>query len=420
MARTLQRLTDRKVRTAKPGMYADGGGLWLQVTSNGDNKLNRSWLFRFATGAIKISKSGKIRRVERLMGLGALDIVSLADARQRATECRKLREQGTDPIEAKKVQRATQANAAARAMSFDQCRDAYIAAHRDSWKNIKHAAQWRNTLTTYASPVFGSLHVGTVDTPLVMKVIEPIWSNKPETANRVRGRIEAVIDWAAVRGFRPRGDNPARWKGHLDHLLPARSKVRAVVHHAALPYADIPNFMTELRQRDGTSALALEFLILCASRTSEVIECRPREIDANAKIWTVPSTRMKAGREHRVPLSARALTIIEQASDDDCEFIFSGSKQGKPLSNMAMAEMLKRMGRDNITVHGFRSTFRDWAAECTNFPNHVVEMALAHTVGDKVEAAYRRGELLEKRRQLMQAWAKYCRSVAMPIVVAAE
>ncbi|MDI1347254.1 MAG: integrase arm-type DNA-binding domain-containing protein [Pseudolabrys sp.] len=419
MARTLNRLSDRKIKTAKPGMYADGGGLWLQVTAGRDDKKNRSWLYRFATGETTKSKNGKIRQVERLMGLGSLDIVSLADARRRATECRKMREQGLDPIEAKRVQRATQASIAAHAMNFDQCRDAYIAAHSGSWKSIKHAAQWLSTLATYASPVFGSLPVAAVDTPLVMKVIEPIWSSKPETANRVRGRIEAVIDWAAVRGFRPRGDNPARWKGHLDHLLPARSKVRAVVHHAALPYESIAAFMAELRQRNGASARALEFLILCASRTNEVIGARSNEIDEINKVWTISGVRMKANKEHRVPLSASALAVINRTSGSDSEYLFPGGEHGKALSNMAMAEMLKRMGRDDITVHGFRSTFRDWAAECTNFPNHVVEMALAHSVGDKVEAAYRRGELLEKRRQLMEAWDNYCASAAIPVVEAA-
>jgi integrase len=406
MARTLNRLTDRKIRTARAGMHADGGGLWLQVSGD-DDSLNRSWLFRFATGETVVSKNGKERSRERQMGLGSLDTVTLAEARQRAAECRKMREHGVDPIEARRAQRATQAIAAAKALTFDQCSDAYINAHRAGWKNAKHAAQWPATLKAYASPVFGRLPVAAVDQALVMKALEPIWTVRPETANRLRGRIEAVLDWARARGFRD-GENPARWKGHLNKLLPARAKVQKVKHHPALDYRDIPAFMADLRKRAGTSAIALEFLILNASRTSEVINACPAEIDQRAKTWVIPGERMKSGKEHRVPLSARALAIIERMRKDGAEYIFPGRKAGTPLSNMAMAELLKEMGRTEITVHGFRSTFRDWAAEQTNFPNHVIEMALAHIVGDKVEAAYRRGELLEKRRQLMEAWAAYC------------
>jgi integrase len=411
MARTLNRLTDRTVRTVKPGMYADGGGLWLQVTAGNDDHLRRSWIFRFATGETAKSKSGKERPRERQMGLGSVDTVSLAEARQKAAECRRLRGQGVDPIDHRNAREAARVGDAARAMTFDQCRDAYIAAHRGGWKNIKHATQWPNTLRTYVTPAFGRLPVATIDIALVMKVLEPIWSLKPETANRVRGRIESVLDWAKARGYRD-GENPARWKGHLDHLLPARSKLRAVVHHPALPYVEINAFMAELQQRDGVSALALEFLILCASRTNEVIGARWQEIDDTEKVWTIPGARMKSGKEHRVPLTSRALNIIGRSKGADDGFIFPGGKQGTALSNMAMAEMLKRMGHDSITVHGFRSTFRDWAAERTNFQNHIVEMALAHTVGDKVEAAYRRGELLEKRRELMDAWAKHCNEPA--------
>lgn len=406
MARTLNRLTDRKIKTARAGMYADGGGLWLQVSGD-DKSLNRSWIFRFATGEAIIGKNGKRRSRERQMGLGSLDTVTLAEARERATECRKMRERGVDPIEAKRVERGVQAVAAAKALTFDQCCEAYIAAHRAGWRNAKHASQWSATLRSYASPVFGKLPVSAVDQALVLKALEPIWTVKPETANRLRGRVEAVLDWAKARGYRD-GENPARWKGHLDKLLPAPAKVRKVEHHPALDYRDIPAFMTDLRKRVGTSAIALEFLILNASRTSEVINARPIEIDSQAKIWVIPGERMKSGKEHRVPLSARALTIIQKMKSDDAEYIFPGRKAGAPLSNMAMAELLKEMERGNITVHGFRSTFRDWAAEQTNFPNHVIEMALAHVVGDKVEAAYRRGDLLKKRRELMEAWATYC------------
>lgn len=416
MARTLNRLTDRKIRTAHAGMYADGGGLWLQVSGVAKD-LNRSWIFRFATGETVVSASGKERSRERQMGLGSIDTVTLAEARQRAAECRKMRERGIDPIEAKRVQRAAVAVAMAKALTFDQCCAAYIAAHREGWKNAKHAAQWPATLRAYASPVFGKLTVAAVDQTLVMKALEPLWTAKPETANRLRGRIEAVLDWARARGYRE-GDNPARWKGHLDKLLPARSKVRKVKHHPALDYRDMPAFMAELRRRVGNSAIALEFLILNASRTSEVLNARRPEIDSRSKMWLIPGERMKSGKEHRVPLSTRALAITKQMKSDDGDYIFPGRKAGAPLSNMAMAELLKEMGRGDITVHGFRSTFRDWAAEQTNFPNHVVEMALAHVVGDKVEAAYRRGELLEKRRELMEAWVRYCnqKSRARPVV----
>ncbi len=406
MARTLNRLTDRKVRTARPGMYADGGGLWLRVDGD-DESLNRRWVFRYATGEALIGGNGKRRSRERQMGLGPVNDVTLAEARERAAECRKLRQQGADPINTQRSEQAAQLVAAASSLTFDQCAAQYIEAHSAGWKNAKHAAQWPSTLRKYASPVFGKLPVAMVDQGLVLKALEPIWKAKPETANRLRGRIEQVLDYATVKKARS-GDNPARWKGSLDKILPKRSKVKPVKHHPALDYRDAPAFMAELRQRAGTSAIALEFLILNASRTSEVINAQQAEIDSRSKTWVIPSERMKSGNEHRVPLTARSLAITKQMSRDDAGFIFPGRKPGAALSNMAMAELLKEMGYGDVTVHGFRSTFRDWAAEQTNFPNHVVEMALAHVVGDKVEAAYRRGDLFEKRRELMEVWAAYC------------
>jgi integrase len=250
--------------------------------------------------------------------------------------------------------------------------------------------------------------VQAVDVGLVTKALEPIWHEKPETASRVRGRIEAVLDWATARGYR-QGDNPARWRGHLENLLPARAKVRRVEHHAALPYGEIGAFMEDLRRQEGIAARALEAAILTAARTSEIICARWDELDFEAKLWTIPATRMKAGREHRVPLAEPMLANVELMETIRLgEFVFPGGMAGKPLSNMAMAMVLRRLGRGDLTVHGFRSTFRDWAAECTNFPREVAEMALAHTLSDKVEAAYRRGDLFEKRRQLMEAWAKHC------------
>lgn len=297
-------------------------------------------------------------------------------------------------------------------MTFDACAAAYIEAQEAAWRNPKHRQQWRNTLSTYASPVFGSLPVQAVDVGLVMKCLEPIWTTKPETASRLRGRIESILDWAAVRGYR-RGDNPARWRGHLDKLLPARGKIRQVEHHSALPYSEIAEFLTALRAEEGVAARALEFLVLTATRTGEVIAARWDEVHLKEKVWVVPAVRMKAGREHRVPLSAAALAVLQQMREArEGEFIFPGGKAGRPLSNMAMLKVLRRMDRADLTAHGFRSTFRDWAAERTNFPREVAEMALAHTVSDKVEAAYRRGDLFQKRRQLMEAWARSCGSPA--------
>jgi len=355
----------------------------------------------------------------REMGLGSLIEVSLADARQKAVEARRLVKSGVDPIAQRDAERkareAAQALERARAMTFHECAERYIDAHKAGWRNAKHAAQWPSTLETYCYPVFGNLPVAAVDLPMVMKVLEPIWTEKTETASRVRGRIEAILDWATVRGFRS-GDNPARWRGQLSHLLPQPGKVAAVTHHAALPYLEIGTFVAALRQRPAMAARALEFLILTAARTGEVIGATWAEIDTNGASWTVPAGRMKAGKEHRVPLSDRALAILaelrsaafasgREPSGDQPIF---PSSRGNPLSNMAMAMMLRRMERGDLTAHGFRSTFRDWAAERTAYPNEVVEMALAHTVASKVEAAYRRGDLFDKRRRLMADWASYC------------
>jgi integrase len=241
-----------------------------------------------------------------------------------------------------------------------------------------------------------------------MKALEPIWKAKPETASRLRGRIEAVLDWATVRGYR-KGENPARWRGHLDKLLPARAKIQKVVHHPALPYSEIADFMVSLRNQEGIAARALEFLILTAARTGEIIGAGWDEVDLDERVWVIPEARMKAGREHRVPLSGPALAIVKQMNEiRESDFVFPGGKKGRPLSNMAMLALLKRIGRNDLTTHGFRSTFRDWAAERTTFSREVIEMALAHTIENKVEAAYRRGDLFRKRRQLMEAWARYC------------
>ena len=346
------------------------------------------------------------------MGLGSLITVSLAEARELALDCRKLRLAGIDPITARADQRQQIKLEAARALTFRECAEAYIAANKAGWSNPKHAAQWSATLSTYAYPVMGDLPVAAIDVALVMKVLDPIWSTKNETASRLRGRIERVLDWASVQGYRD-GANPARWRGHLDHLLPRPSKVQRVKHHAALPYADIPAFMLQLRQQKGMAALALEFAILTVTRTGEVIGATWDEIDLDQAVWMIPAERMKAKREHRVPLSAPALAILRALQTvRQNRFVFPGGKRGRGLSNMAFLTLLHRMGCSDLTAHGFRSTFKDWATERTEFPNEVSELALAHAVGDKVEAAYRRGDLLDKRRNLVDIWAQYCNSAA--------
>lgn len=400
------KLTALKVtRLSRPGRYGDGGGLWLQVRllkkKNDEEHVGKSWLFRYT-----------LRGRARHMGLGDAADVSLAEARELAGACRKQLRDGVDPIEARESARRQAAFEAASAVTFKDAAERYIAAHRAAWRNPKHRQQWANTLSSYAYPVLGEVSIAAVDTGLILKVLEPLWTAKAETASRLRGRIEAVLDWARARGHRD-GDNPARWRGHLDQLLPDRKKVRTVRHHPALPYAELPAFMIALREREGVSARALEFLILTAARTSEVIGARPAEIDG--KTWIIPSERMKSRREHRVPLSSRALDILEDLPRRG-DVLFPGGRDGEPLSNMALLATLKRMERGDLTAHGFRSTFRDWAAERTNFPREVAEAALAHTVPDKVEAAYRRGDFFDKRRRLMDAWAGYCNAAPADVV----
>lgn len=318
---------------------------------------------------------------------------------------------GKDPLEARKAQVLAETLERARMMTFDQCAEAYISAHKGSWKNAKHLSQWENTLKTYASPIIGKLPVALVDTALVVKVLKPIWSTKTETATRVRSRIEAILDWATVSKYR-QGDNPARWRGHLDNLLADPGRSKRVKHHPALPWQEIGEFMANLRLQDGIAAKALEFAILCASRSGEVRLADWSEIDMDAAMWIIPADRMKAKREHRVPLSSAAMTLLRSMNPGE-GFIFMGAKHGTPLSDMSLTSVLRRMNMDDITVHGFRSTFRDWCAEsvANSFPREVCEHALAHSLPDRVEAAYRRGDLIEKRTLLMQAWADYCASI---------
>ena len=382
-----------------PGRYADGHGLYLQVQSS----TNRSWIFRF-------QRNGR----ERWLGLGPLHTVGLVEARERARLARGQLLDGVDPLERKLVEQANRELATAKQLTFEQAALTYFDQHEKKWKNKKHRAQFLSTLKEYVFPVIGKLSVAAVDTGLVLKCIEPIWHDKTETASRVRGRIESVLGWSTVRGYRS-GANPAHWKGHLAEVLPARSAIAKAEHHPALAYAALPEFMVELATREGIAARALQFTILCAARTSETIGATWDEIDHKEKSWTVPANRIKGGREHRVPLAAGVLEILNTVpTERGNKHIFIGSSQGTGLSNMAMGSVLKRMNRNNVTVHGFRSTFRDWAAEATHHQNHIVEMALAHVIGNKVEAAYRRGDLFDKRMALMADWAKFCTGANRP------
>lgn len=393
MAKQIEKLTPEFVKeTDQPGMYPDGLGLYLQVS-----KWNtKSWLFRY-------NRHYKLRS----LGLGPCHTVTLQEARKRANQARIMLLDGIDPIDAKHASQAHEKAARAKVMTFKQCAEAFIEANKAGWKNPKHIEQWHSTLDAYVYPQFGDQPVAAVDNAMVLKVLQPIWSTKPETASRVRGRIENVLAWATAGRFRE-GENPARWKGNLDMMLPRHSKVKTVVHHAALPYAQMGDFITALQAQGGVGALALEFTILTAARTNEVIGARWDEIDLAEKIWIVPPSRMKAKKEHRVPLSARAIKILKELQKLGGEYVFPGLKPDKPLSNMAMLRLLQRMNRTDLTVHGFRSTFRDWAAETTNYPHEVAEMALAHTVSDETERAYRRGDLFQKRVAIMRDWGKFC------------
>lgn len=392
-----RQLSPLKVKNAKTGMFADGGCLYLQVTPTKDGKrFNRSWIFRYRV-------AGRLRD----MGLGSTSTLSLAEARERAREQRQKRLDGIDPIE----QRRALVAPAVNLLTFDEAAAEVIKAKEDTWTSAVHAAQWRDTLKT-CSPFIGTKPVRDINTADVTKILDTIWKETPETANRLRGRIEAVLNWAKARGLRD-GENPAAWRGHLDHIYSSvaaakeakRARTGSDAHHAALPYEKIAEFMTALRATKGTDARALEFAILTAARTSEVLGAKWEEIDQTAKTWTVPGVRMKGGKEHRVPLTDRAIAIIKAANRNG-EYVF-GDGGDRQLPRMIFSRVLGKMGHGDVTPHGFRSTFRDWAAEQTNFPREIAEAALAHALKDKTEAAYQRGDLLEKRRKLMAAWAAY-------------
>jgi integrase len=403
MGRGIEKLSALKIkRLSTPGYFGDGGGLYLQVGRTG----SKSWIFRYA-------RTGR----EREMGLGSLNAVGLTEARDKARQLRLCLASGGDPMEMRSEELARRHAHQARNLDFDACAAQYISAHEAGWRNQKHRQQWENTLRVHASPHIGQVHVRRIDAAMIMKVLEPIWRTKTETASRLRERIERVLAWATVRGYRE-GENPARWKDHLDQMLPEPSKVKKVKHYSALPISQLAEFLSVLREQKGVAARAMEFTILTASRTGEVLGAVWSEIDLGEAAWNIPGERMKANRPHRVPLSPQALKVVEAQRGADPCYVFPGSTGKKPLSNMAMLTLLKRMKRQDITVHGFRSTFRDWAAEQTDFPREVVELALAHAVGSAVENAYRRTDLFDRRRQLMEAWAMFCG--ASPTVAGAQ
>jgi integrase len=384
-------LTARRVETAKPGKHSDGGNLYLIVSMTGARK----WVLRFTW-----------RGNAKEMGLGSAGSVTLADAREKAASARRKIAKGLNPIDERRRDGGIP--------TFSDMADDVRASLSMGFRNEKHKAQWKSTLETYAAPLRAK-PVDTIATDDVLAVLKPIWTTKAETASRVRGRIEKVLDAAKAKGFRE-GENPARWRGHLDHLLPRPSKLSRG-HHAAMPYEEVAAFIAKLRERDATSALALELCILTAARSGEILGMRWSEIDFDKKIWTVPAARMKAGREHRVPLASRAVEMLRQLEKVNTgEFVFPGQARNKPLSNMAMEMVLRRMKIEDATVHGFRSSFRDWAGNVSSAPREVVETALAHVIGDKAEQAYRRRDALEKRRKLMDAWAAYCERPAGNVV----
>jgi integrase len=399
MSRGINRLSGADLRRSKPGLYGDGNNLFLQISvSKTDNKqINRSWIFRYTTSGRAID-----------MGLGSLNVIGLKQAREQAREYCALRLQGIDPKQHRDDQRAAAMAASMKSITFEAATHGYVTAHRDEWRSQQHAQEWPRSLAKHVFPTLGALPVASIDTPLVVKALSEVWQSAPETGARLRGRIEAILDWATVSGYRS-GDNPARWNGHLEYLLAAPRK-RRVEHLAAMPWREVPKFMEGLRAIDGVAARALEFLILTSARSQEIFGCAWSEMDIDAKTWIIPPDRTKSGREHRVPLSPRCMQILkEQGLKKTENAVFS-------LGESALRKLLASLGHNNITVHGFRSSFRDWAGENTNFPREICEAALAHATGDRVEQAYRRGDALEKRRKLMEAWAAF---LAKPIAASA-
>jgi integrase len=395
MAKLVKRLTDLKIKQGiEPASYPDGNGLYLQVRKSGA----KNWFYRYQV-------DGKGRK----KGLGSYPTVSLSSARAAAQECHVLRDKGVDPIEHYKAVEAERKLSEIKGLTFEECAEAYIDARKAEWKNAKHHYQWHQSLNTYVYPDMGALSVQDIDLGLVLKVLEPIWETKTETATRVRQRIEAILDWAKVRQYRG-GENPARWRGHLDKILPSPNKIKTVVHQAAMDYRVVPRYYQSLRLSDTVSTLALAFVIQTALRSKEVRCAEWDEIDFDDMVWTVPAARMKSNKEHRVPLTSEMCRILELAKVlRQDSFVFPSTKKGQGISDTAVRKQLQDECPD-VTVHGFRSSFRDWCAESTNYPRELAEKALGHVLGDKVEAAYQRGDLLEKRRELMAAWTNYCSS----------
>lgn len=388
MARTLHKLAATGLAKLPPGLHGDGGGLWLQVRPQG-----RSWLFRFMIG-------GKARA----MGLGGFPAVSLQQARIAAREARDLLRDGVDPLTRKGAVRSRRANR----LTFEQAVHRCIEDRQAQWQNGKHAAQWTSTLCTYCG-VFAQAPVSDIDADMVLQALKPIWSRKTETACRTRMRIEAVLNWAMAHGYREPGLNPARWKGHLDQVLPNPSKIRNITHFAAIDYRELPVFFAELYEKESAARRALAFLILTASRVSEVTGATWGEIDLQGNVWTIPGARMKRGPEHRVPLAPQAAALLKREAEFTSENTLFPSPFGGVLSDTSIRRVLQeQLGRAELTVHGFRSSFRDWCAEETDVPSEIAERSLAHTIGSRTERAYRRGDLLEKRRPLMEQWASFC------------
>ena len=395
MAKLVKQLKDLQVkRLSKPGSYPDGEGLYIQIRDSGA----KDWFYRYEIG-------GRGRK----RGLGSYPTISLEKARDEALLCRQLRKEGIDPIDYYNDLATKKNLEKAKSTTFKECALAYIDTHKHGWRNEKHESQWRNTLETYAYPFIGNLPVQAIDIDLVMKVLEPIWFDKTETASRVRQRIENILDWATVRNLR-QGDNPALWRGRLDKLLPKRSKIQKPKHFAAMDYRVLPEYFKSLREKDTIASKALAFTLLTATRNGEARAATRPELDDKANAWVIPDNRMKAGREHRIPLSKEASDIIKEMEPFKkvtVDFIFPGLAKGKPINEAALMKLLKK-DHPTLTIHGFRSSFRDWCAEQTNYPREVAEAALAHTIKDKTEAAYQRGDMFEKRRKLMNAWAEYC------------
>jgi integrase len=398
----MNRLNVRQVASiATPGRHGDGGGLYLDVSAEG----RKTWVFLYRSPTVRVERTGKLVGKQREKGLGSAQSITLAQARERAAEARAIVASGADPLDALEV------DAPASVPTFGSVADRLISAMEVGWKNEKHRAQWRSTLKGHAAPL-REIRVDAITTDDVLSVLEPIWTTKAETASRLRGRIEKVLDAAKAMGHR-HGENPARWRGHLDHLLPRRQKLQRG-HHPAMAWNRVPVFISELREMKGTGALALEFLILTAARSGEARGAQWSEIDLDLKIWSVPASRMKAGKEHRVPLTCRTLEILKlmEPVTNASGLVFPGKNLSVPLSEMALEAVLRRLGAKPATVHGFRSSFRDWCGEHTEFPRELAEDALAHNVGNSVERAYRRGDALERRRPLMAAWEAYGCAVA--------